>query len=176
MSVDTALPKYLTSNTNRPLEFLSHYADTGNLDLDQPYQRGSVWGLVRKQNLMKSFLMGVPVPALVINDRFSARFSHPGYDEERNWSYSIVDGKQRTLAILGFLRGEFAIPGEWVGRSGPAHFTDFPLRDQRGFRGFTIPVCEGQFSTLAQERELFDLINFGGVAQGDSDNDSGGEA
>jgi len=116
--------------------------------------------------------MGVPVPAIVINDRYGAHFSHPDYDEERNASYAVVDGKQRTLTILGFISDEFAIPGEWLGARGLVKFSDMTVANRRGLRGVSVPVCEGKFPTLEQERELFDLINFGGVAQGDSDHDA----
>ncbi|MBB3752522.1 hypothetical protein FHT44_005034 [Mycolicibacterium sp. BK634] len=140
--------------------------------MDQPYQRGVVWGIKRKRNLIKSILMGIPIPAIVINDRFSAKFRHPGYSRNRNWMYAIVDGKQRTTAIQQFVAGAFPIPGEWVGDPREeVHFPEMDLRMQRFFRNSPIPVAEGQFSTLDQERELFDLINFGGLAQGEVDDD-----
>ncbi len=88
-----ALRKYYVSNTARALgDLLDRDPDDPRFDMDQPYQRGVVWGVKRRRNLIKSLLMGIPVPAIVINNRFGAKFSHPGYDRQRNWMYAVVDG------------------------------------------------------------------------------------
>jgi hypothetical protein len=141
--------------------------------MDQPYQRGVVWGAKRRQNFVKSILMGIPIPAIVINDRFSAGFSHPGYSQDRNWMCAVVDGKQRVTTVQGFVNNEFWIPHEWVedDTRGQVCFGDLVLPFQRRFRNTAMPVVEGQFATLDQERELFDLVNFGGLAQGQVDDD-----
>jgi hypothetical protein len=168
------LRKYRVSTTARPIEFfLDGDAGDPRFDMGQPYQRGVVWGAKRRQNLIKSILMGVPVPAIVINNRLSAGFSHPGYSQDRNWMYAVVDGKQRVTTVRGFVNNEFRIPHEWVedGAPGRVCYGDLPLTFQRGFRHASIPVVEGQFVTLDQERELFELVNFGGLAQGEVDDD-----
>lgn len=177
------LRAYRVSNSARGIDFfLDRDPADPRFDMDQPYQRGEVWGRLRQKNLIKSILMGIPIPAIVINDRFSAGFTHPGYDQERNWMYAIVDGKQRVTTIQRFVDGEFAIPSSWVDAEGAwAFYPQMGLPFQRGFRNTPLPVAEGQFKTLDQERELFELINFGGVPQGQIDDDSrlsgsGGEA
>lgn len=166
--------KYHVDNTNRSLDFfLDRDPEEPRFDMDQPYQRGVVWGLKRKQNLIKSLLMGIPIPAIVINDRFGAKFSHPGYDRDRNWMYAIVDGKQRVSTIQSFVNNEFSIPAEWIEDNavGDIYYKDLTVPMQRNFRNHAIPVAKGQFTTLAQEQELFDLINFGRLAQGEVDRD-----
>lgn len=167
------LPTYRVTNLNRTLDFfLDRDPDDLRFDMDQPYQRGVVWGLQRKQNLIKSLLMGVPVPAIITNDRFHAGFKHPGYSRDRNWMYAIVDGKQRVSTLQGFYTDQFPVPSEWWSeRSGWAYYSELTLPQQRNFRNTPISVAEGQFTTLAQEEELFALINFGGLAQGEVDED-----
>lgn len=173
------LRTYRVSNSNRSIDFfLDRDPQDPRFDMDQPYQRGVVWGLRRKQNLIKSLLMGIPIPAIVTNDRFSAGFKHPGYDRDCNWMYAIVDGKQRVSAIQQFVNDKFPIPYRWFRDDEVAQnpcaalrYSHLTLPEQRGFRHSPIPVVEGQFTTLAQEEELFNLINFGGLAQGEVDED-----
>lgn len=168
------LRKYRVNTTARGIDFfLDRAPGTPVFDMDQPYQRGIVWGLRRRQNLIKSIMMGIPIPAIVINDRFSAGFHHPGYGQDRNWQYAIVDGKQRVTTIQAFINNEFSVPRQWWvdDADGTAYYGDLSLPQQRGFRNTPIPVAEGQFTSLDQEHELFDLVNFGGLQQGEIDDD-----
>jgi hypothetical protein len=169
------LRTYQVNNTNMTLDFftLRPDPDEPKFDMDQPYQRGVVWGLKRKRNLIKSLLMGVPIPAIILNDRFAAKFNEPGYDRNRNWMYAIVDGKQRISTIWAFMNNEFSCPAEWWDENaeGEVFWRDLELPHQRFFRGSPLPVANGQFKTLEQEEELFNLINFGGLAQGEVDED-----
>lgn len=167
------LRQYRVTSTSRPAEFFCDTSGAPRFDLDQPYQRGVVWGLRRQQNLIKSLLMGIPVPAIMLNDRFGAEFSHHGYSRDRCWSYAVVDGKQRITALRRFLNSEFSVPAGWFadGADGEVRFADLPVTQQRRLRNTPIAVTEGQFATLDAERELFDLLNFGGLAQGEADDD-----
>jgi Protein of unknown function DUF262 len=155
------LERLRLSATNRPIEVIRYWHQNGQLDLSPPYQRGEVWGLIRKRNLIRSILLGIPIPAIIVNDRFSS-----------SWGDKIVaiDGKQRMTAILGFLAGDFSVPGEWFEMEGMITFPELSLPQQRRFQQTPIPFCEGQLPNLEAEREVFELVNFGGVPQGESDN------
>lgn len=147
--------------TGRPLNTLSHWEKEGYLLLSPPYQRGDVWGPVRQQNLIFSILSGVPVPSIVVNDRFAA-----GWGSE----IAVIDGKQRATAILKFLKGELKIPGEWVDMPQlEVTYFDLPLPEQRHIKMRPFPFAEGALETLEDEERVFTLINFGGVPQGESD-------
>jgi hypothetical protein len=43
--------------------------DAGQLDLDPPYQRGSVWEEAQRVELVESWLRGVPTGVLLLSDR-----------------------------------------------------------------------------------------------------------
>lgn len=155
-----SLQRLHLNQSSRPMGTISYWKRTGDLLLDAPYQRGDVWGPVRQRNLIKSFLTGVPVPAIIINDRFAADWGT---------AYAIIDGRQRCTAILAFVEGRLAVPGEWFDLQGEVTFEGLPVATQRRFRNLPILTCEGALPSLEAEQELFELINFGGVPQGQSD-------
>ena len=147
--------------TNRPCDVVIHWQREGVLLLDPPYQRGDVWGPVRQRNLIRSILLGIPIPSVIINDR--------GGNFGEDYSYAVIDGKQRITAILKFLNSELFVPGEWFDMPGEVMFCELPVARQRGLRHTPIACSEGRLQSLEEEREVFELVNFGGVPQGESD-------
>ena len=152
------------NNNNRPLSVVKHWRDEGDLKLDCEYQRGDVWGPTRQINLIRSLLLGIPISAIVVNDRLQGNW--PGDDMA---IYAVIDGKQRLTAILKFLDGELAVPGEWFNLDGEITFDKLPLSTRRRFKNKPIPFCEAALPTIEMEQEVFELVNFGGVSQGETD-------
>jgi hypothetical protein len=159
--------------TNSPLIAFVDRLARGELDLDAPYQRGSVWGDERKAALVRSLTMGLPVGSIFISDR--------PFPEH----YTVIDGKQRILAVSDWVQDRLRVPREWFPEDmvdvGP-HWTNLVFSDlnDRGRRLWTnqahAQVYWSDFKGIreeieAQESELFDLINFGGVPQGESDHE-----
>lgn len=157
------LERLRLNQTARPLDILRYWHRDGSLNLNAPYQRGDVWGPVRQRNIVKSILLGVPIPSIILNDRAA---THTWGDD---FSFAIIDGKQRCTALLRFLLGELHVPGEWFDCEGDVTFNDISVVHQRGFRQRPIPFSEGQLPTLEDEKLVFDLVNFGGVPQGETD-------
>lgn len=170
-----SLPSFYLTTTNRPLEALSDWRRGGALLLDPPYQRGVVWGRRRQQNLIKSILLGVPIPSIVINNRIRCDWA----DEGNEFAVSVIDGKQRITSILNFLDGHLLVPTWWFPEShiDPAHradmsrYWDLSLLGRRKFHNRALAFSEGALTTLAEEQMVFELINFGGLAQGEVDTD-----
>lgn len=155
------LERLRLSQTSRHLDVIQHWSKEQYLELSPPYQRGDVWGIVRQRNLIRSILLGVPIPSIIINDRFSA-----GWGEE----IAVIDGKQRITAVLKFLEGGLSVPGDWFGVEAElVALPELPINLQRSFRNIPIQVSEGQLKTIEAEIEVFELVNFGGVPQGQSD-------
>lgn len=164
------LTDYSASASARGLSFFTQDDLRPHLDLNAPYQRGLVWGVTRKRNLIRSLLSGIPVPSIVINDR-SVRFE--GWDAERDPFYVVVDGKQRITALRDFVDGKFSVPGHWFDvDADEVRFTELDKPAQRKFMHRPIAVSEAKLATLDEERDMFDLINFGGVPQGEIDEDA----
>ncbi len=151
-------------NAHRPVEVFQHWQKNDELLLNPPYQRGDVWGPVRRMNLIRSIVQGIPIPSIIINDRFRA-------DWEQDVQYAVIDGKQRITTILMFLDDELEVPGAWFGEVGGIRFSSLPIGRQRCFKHIPMIVSEGTLKSLADEQRVFELVNFGGVPQGQSDND-----
>lgn len=167
----TPLEQLRLSQTARPIETFVYWQKDGQILLSPPYQRGDVWGLTRQRNLIRSILLGVPIPSIIVNDRFSASYNSKGseWDEAEKLAVAVIDGKQRITAILAFLGDKLTVPGEWFGLDGEVKFSELPMPRQRGFRQRPIQCCEGQLLSLEAEKEIFELVNFGGVPQGETD-------
>ena len=150
--------------SNRPVDAIRHWRNEGVLVLNAPYQRGDVWGKKRRVNLIRSVILGVPIPSIVINDRMKAGW------KKNDFSIIVIDGKQRITSILMFLDSELEVPGDWFGMTEDVvTFDKLPIVNQRMFKSATLSFSEGALPSLKMEREVFDLVNFGGVPQGESD-------
>ena len=171
-----ALTKLNLRISGRPVMTL---LDADNeFDMDQPYQRGLVWGEDRKRALIESLLDGTPIPAIIMNNRWAGGFKEDGYSAERLTAFAIIDGKQRVTAIQNFVADKFTVPSDWFDTSDvkeTAHgkedivWSDLTVAAQRGIKMYPIPVAEGSIDSLEGEKRIFDRVNFGGVAQGDTD-------
>ena len=127
-------------------------------------------------DLMRSLLMGLPIGSVVLNRRDHTN-TPTGY-------VAVVDGKQRIETLRAVADGLLPIPAVWVderfqGRTqvvdidGEAISCVVVDRDDHPFLrvlgDFQLPAVEAKVKTIAEEAELFELINFGGVAQTDAD-------
>jgi hypothetical protein len=171
MTITTrGLPRLHMQMYSFPVDQYAGWADKPDgLDLNPSYQRGLVWGAERKRNLIRSLLMGLPINAIYLNSRHIM-------EPDR-----VVDGKQRITTILDFLGDRLDVPAEWFAESDliPADalgatvgYSDLTLPAQRRFRNTTVATYQTKLRTEAEERELFLLINYGGVPQGDVDADA----
>lgn len=146
--------------------------------LATPYQRGPVWSLKQKQNLIKSLLVGYPTGGITTNRR-----DHGGWPRGEVYA-AVVDGKQRITAIREFVGNEFGVPAEWWeegeytqtegiewrGQQVPGvYYRDLALPARRGFDLKTILVNEAQLDSVEEEAELYLAVNFGGVEQTELD-------
>jgi antitoxin component HigA of HigAB toxin-antitoxin module len=62
----------------------------GNIDLDPAFQRRNAWRDQRRSRLIESFILGFPVPQIVLAENPNQRRS-----------YIVIDGKQRLMTIAG---------------------------------------------------------------------------
>jgi len=95
------------------------------IDMNPDYQRGNVWGINDKVNLINSIFKNIDIGKFV--------FVHLPYKQNCP-SYEILDGKQRITAITEFYESRFPFMG--------TYFKDLSYRDQSHFEGHPIAVAE----------------------------------
>ncbi len=64
----------------------------GNIDLDPEFQRRNAWTDHKRSKLIESLIAGLPVPQIVLAE-----------DQRKKGSFIVIDGKQRLLALSGFI-------------------------------------------------------------------------
>ena len=105
----------------RQCSVLELYRQKDALNLDPPYQRLSVWDRQKKEKFIDSVINGFDVPKLYFH-RMSARPAD-GYDSNGSkYVYSVIDGKQRLIALWDFMSGNISLPQDFE------YFNDHDIR------------------------------------------------
>jgi len=97
--------------------FTDHYR-MGNLNLNPPYQRKSVWSTDYKVYFIDTILNNFPCPTIFLQ----VEQSPSGITK-----YNVVDGKQRLLTVLEFIRDEFPTSAKYSGPNlAEKYFSELP--------------------------------------------------
>ena len=78
------------------LQGLRDMVENQVIDLSPKYQRRERWETARQSELIESFLLNIPVPPVYLS-------------EEEYGAYSIIDGKQRIMAVSDFLDNKYRL-------------------------------------------------------------------
>ena len=147
---------------NSPSSFFT--ARRNALELDPPYQRGSVWSEEQQRGLIRSLILELPIGTIALNFR--------GYATDTMWN--VIDGKQRIQAIRAFVDDELTVPRDWFADEGVSEvkhdrtsvvFSELSLREKRRFDNHVVPYIESRVETVQAEAEVFRLLNSGGTPQ-----------
>ena len=125
----------------------------GQLDLDPPYQRKSVWTLREKRRFLDTVLRNYPSPAI---------FLHRSLDDEGNPTYHVVDGKQRLTTILDFADNKIRLADDFgdsrLDRQNWKGLAEYP-KVRKTFWGYQLTV---EFIDDVHEplvRDIFSRLN-----------------
>lgn len=160
-------------------------SEYGWLDINPPYQRGSVWSADQQIALVRSWMMGIPVPAVIVNDRSNSAWVAANGDPGERY-LACVDGKQRIETSVAWFTGSLAVPASWLDaeditdgatlgtEDGPyVTYEGFTLAGQRRMaRRAFLPVIEAKVASIAEEADLYLLVNGGGTPQTEADLDN----
>lgn len=87
-------------NADWTIETIDTQINKGNINLQPGFQRRVAWDDVRKSRLIESIIVGMPVPNIVLAE-----------NKDHRGRFIVIDGKQRLVAINGFLKGEYKLRG-----------------------------------------------------------------
>ena len=92
----------------RANNILELYQQRSLIDLDPAYQRLAVWDTAKRSRFIDSIVNGVDTPKLYFHDLHASGRSRSRY------RYSVIDGKQRMLALWAFISDELPLPDDFV--------------------------------------------------------------
>jgi hypothetical protein len=139
-------------------EFLSMQQD-GDLDVQPEYQRKYVTTPKIASKLIESVIMDVPIPVIYLA-------------EEKDGTYSVIDGQQRLTSFLSFLTGKFpnGDPFKLTGLSvykelNKKTFTELSIDFQNKIRKTTLhTIVIKKESNEDVKFEIFERLNTGSTA------------
>jgi len=127
---------------------------TDRIRINKSYQRsGKVWPVNAKSYLVETVIQGLVLPPFMVHS-VPGRAGAEGHEE-------IVDGQQRTAALLAFRSNEFWLSSA-VDRKGLKKKTYSTLRtpDRRAFDSYELKINRIDDATEHDVREIFRRINF----------------
>lgn len=130
--------------------FLENNA-SGQLVLDPPYQRRTVWSLSYRRFFIDTVLRNFPSPAVFISWEIV-----PGEPT----AYNVVDGKQRLSALIDFVLNRFHLGNlfEEEGFRNP-YWKDLTPELQKKYVSYQITVENLSDASDSELREAFDRLN-----------------
>ena len=108
---------------------LELYRQKEYLNLIPPYQRLSVWNRDKSERFIDSIINGFDIPKLYFH-WISPRAGNEPRLGGHSPRFSVIDGKQRLLALWAFIDGEIKLPSDFVFfddesiKAGGATYTD----------------------------------------------------
>jgi hypothetical protein len=123
-----------------------------------PFQRMYVWDRVKASKLVESFLLGLPVPGTFL------------YKERTKPGYLIIDGQQRIVSMVRYIKGTFDesvfrlknVDPKYEGKA----FKDLTEDEQFRLRGLTLRATIIQQIDPLDDTSIyhiFERLNTGGV-------------
>ncbi|MFF2531255.1 DUF262 domain-containing protein [Brevibacillus sp. NPDC058079] len=130
-----------TSNFDVATLLIQH--ENNPYNLTPSYQRGLVWSVKQKEELICSIVEWLPINAIFLNERSE--------DEP----IEVVDGKQRLTTIFDFCNDRFT----WRGYL----FSELPDKYKAIIKSFKIAIYLTRYKTEEECEKLFKRINFTGT-------------
>lgn len=150
----------------------------GELSVQTPYQRDSVWTVDQRVDMIKSWLTGVPLPAVILNERTSQDWKDASGEVPAGEPVSVViDGRQRLETAVMWFTNKLAVPREWfaaedlhprVGANIEAvYWANLSESTQRNLSlgVCMLPVAYASAATVQEEAEVYLLVNSAGTSQ-----------
>lgn len=121
--------------------------------VDRRYQRRpDVWPAAARSYLIETVLRGFPVPKLALHQVTDLR--------SRKTFKNIVDGQQRSMALLAFLEDKLRLPSNLQLREARGCiYSDLPETLQEAFMSYLLVFDQFEASSDENVREFFRRIN-----------------
>lgn len=123
-----------------------------DLVLDPDYQRNYVWDNKKASKLVESIILNVPIPVIYVS-------------EEKDSSWSVIDGLQRLNSLKRFFEGKFKLSGlEILAELNKCDFKSLPAKASRMLKnGLLRIVMVTADSNDEIKYDIFMRLNTGSV-------------
>ncbi|MCK5763826.1 MAG: DUF262 domain-containing protein [Clostridiales bacterium] len=140
-------------STTQDLSWFLDLDANGQIDLNPPYQRRSVWSPKDRRFFLDTIFRGYPSPPIFLHKQII----------DGKTIYSVVDGKQRLETILRFVKNKIAIDKDYGDiRLNGKKWKNIKTNDElaRIFWDYVIPVeFTNIFSDSTLINDIFDRLN-----------------
>lgn len=120
------------------------------LQVNPPFQRNPVWVDRQKSYLIDSILNGYPIPEIYMQELIN---------EHGNAKYIIVDGQQRTRAVLEFMEDRFPIDSKDSPEYGDMTFSELSSEDKKKIFEYNFVVRVLPEMRDTELRAIFQRLN-----------------
>ncbi len=135
-------------------QMLSWFTDQhrmGNLDLEPPYQRKSIWNNDYKVYFIDTILRNFPCPTIFL----AVELSSSGLTK-----YHVVDGKQRLLTVFEFVNDEFTTSEIYSDPDyADKYFSQLPAKVKTRFWGYKFTIEYLKTESRKDLNDSFDRLN-----------------
>ena len=135
-------------------QILSWFTDQyrmGNLDLEPPYQRKSIWNNDYKVYFIDTILRNFPCPTIFL----AVELSPGGLTK-----YHVVDGKQRLLTVFEFVNDEFTTSDKYSDPDyADKYFSQLPADVKTRFWGYKFTIEHLKTESRKDLNDSFDRLN-----------------
>lgn len=90
--------KILTQAYDKSVSDIVRMINDGDIRLDPEYQRNYVWDNKKASLLIESIILSVPIPVIYVS-------------QEKDDTWTVIDGLQRLYTLKRFFNGEFKLSG-----------------------------------------------------------------
>ena len=136
---------------NYSVKELLDMLDRADLTINKEYQRGAqLWPQGARSYFIDTILEKFPFPKLYIYEHIDSPFNE--------LTRELVDGQQRLMTIVDFVKGKFALTGTESNFSG-LRFEELDGETQRDFLSYTVSVDVIRDATNDQILQLFRRMN-----------------
>jgi len=137
------------NSSPHPISDVRDWDDLKRLEIKPSYQRGAVWSRAAKIMLIDSIVSEIPMPKILVSKKIIGGSTHR----------TIIDGQQRTRAILEFLGNEFPLTSPYEGKLKGKFFRDFTEVEVNKFLSYQIDFNESTGLNDDEIREVYSRLN-----------------
>ena len=130
---------------NSTIKSLLYYNYSFGIDFNPEYQRGYVWDQKDKELLIDSVFKNIDIGKFVLIHLSDKEWFN------REFSYEILDGKQRLSTLIEFYENRFAYNGKF--------YNDLSAKDKRVFENHIVSFAEVQEMDKQMVLRYFLMLN-----------------